>query len=348
MTEQPSTQAADSSLPPFEKILNFRDLASINTESGAPTTTSPRITPGLLFRSARPDAATPSDRQQLTATYKIRTIIDLRTPTEHLAARQKFTSTPTPTAPAVAPADPKFPMRIPGIAYQDVNFNGASFSSALVKQLPWRQAAKLFGLYALGYRTQAIAVLGSQVMARRGLAGLAADSLEHCGSEVRSVFAALADADSYPVLVHCTQGKDRTGLVMLLVLMLLGVRDDDIATDYMRSEQELEPEREEKLVEIRSIGLPDEFADCPEDWVAGVYAWINERFGGVEGGLALVGQDCIHVSPSGARCRVAILSNDFGNQAMEQRRNDISSIQRIAGKRFTIDPCWEVHLSVTL
>nr|POE82711.1 tyrosine-protein phosphatase [Quercus suber] len=285
MDEQKATLGGDSSPPPFEKILNFRDLASINTTSGPTSPTAPRIIPGLFLRSGRPDAATPFDRHELTATYKIKTIIDLRTPTEHFAARRKFTSAPSPTAPAVAPADPKFPMRIPGMAYRDINFNGSSYSSALIKQLPWHQAAKLFALYATGYRTEAIAVLGSRVMAQRGLAGLAADSLEHCGQEVRAVFAALADVECYPVLLHCTQGKDRTGLVVLLVLMLLGVEREVIERDYRRSEKELEPEREEKLEEIRSIGLPDDFADCPEDWVEIVCAWIDDHCGGVEGYL---------------------------------------------------------------
>ena len=32
-----------------------------------------------------------------------------------------------------------------------------------------------------------------------------------------------ADSANYPVLVHCVIGKDRTGLVMMLLLLLCGV-----------------------------------------------------------------------------------------------------------------------------
>ena len=39
-------------------------------------------------------------------------------------------------------------------------------------------------------------------------------------------------ADRGPVLVHCAAGKDRTGLVMALLLDLLGVPWDRIAADY--------------------------------------------------------------------------------------------------------------------
>lgn len=38
-----------------------------------------------------------------------------------------------------------------------------------------------------------------------------------------------------PILVHCAAGKDRTGLVTALLLSLLGVADEDIVADYLRS-----------------------------------------------------------------------------------------------------------------
>lgn len=268
---------ADPDSKAFDKILNFRDVgAYING-----TTSSQLIKPGLLFRSARPDAATPADRSLLTDRHGIKTIIDLRSSTEHIEARRKYDSA-IPSAPAATPADPKHPFRIPGIKYEDVDFNGSSYSSALTKQLSFRQTAKLYGLYVLGYRTEAISVLGQNVMAKRGLAGLGEDSLRHCTGEVKAVFSILCKRESYPVLVHCTQGKDRTGLVVLLVSMLMDVPLEAIEKDYRLSERELEPEREEKLEEIRSIGLPDSFADCPADWVRTVSGWINERYGGVQ------------------------------------------------------------------
>ena len=32
----------------------------------------------------------------------------------------------------------------------------------------------------------------------------------------------------------------------------------------------------------RSIGLPDEFADCPEDWVEKVVEHVDGQYGGAE------------------------------------------------------------------
>lgn len=271
----------------FDKILNFRDVGQyINHLTGQQL-----LQPGLIYRSARPDAATPTDRQRLVTEYKIKTIIDLRTPTEHVEQSNKLAAD-IPSAPAITPSDPAAPLRISEIKYRDVNLNGSGYSKALIKQLSYGQMAKLFGLYTFGWRKDAIGVLGKNVMAERGLAGLATDSLTHSKAEVKAVFSILSDENAYPVMVHCTQGKDRTGLVVLLVLLLCGVPQEVVKQDYRLSESELAPERNEKLAEIRSIGLPDSFADCPEKWTVAVCDYLNATYGGAGKYLEECGVSC--------------------------------------------------------
>jgi protein tyrosine/serine phosphatase len=46
----------------------------------------------------------------------------------------------------------------------------------------------------------------------------------------------IADPAAAPIVVHCMAGKDRTGVVCALTLSLLGVSDEDIATDYALTE----------------------------------------------------------------------------------------------------------------
>lgn len=269
---------------PFTKLLNFRDVAaSINSTTGRIT-----LKPGLLYRSARPDEATQADRQLLLETYKIKTIIDLRTPTEHLEQAKKHAAV-TPSAPAIASDRPLENVRMEGVKYVDVNLNGSSYSNALIKQLSYWNVLKLFTFYIIGWRKDAIAVLATNVMAKRGLDGLAVDSLIHSKAEIKAIFDVLCNPESYPVLVHCTQGKDRTGLTVLLVLMLLDVDREAIEKDYRLSERELLVQREEKLAEIRSIGLPDSFADCPADWTRTMYECIDGEEGGVERYLQVCG-----------------------------------------------------------
>ena len=61
---------------------------------------------------------------------------------------------------------------------------------------------------------------------------------EQCASAIR----AMANAEPGGVVFHCGRGRDRTGLVALLVLALAGVDAEDIASDY-----ELSTERVRRL-----------------------------------------------------------------------------------------------------
>lgn len=48
----------------------------------------------------------------------------------------------------------------------------------------------------------------------------------------RKLFSLLCEEDNYPIYLHCVAGADRTGTVVALLKALLGVAEDDIATDY--------------------------------------------------------------------------------------------------------------------
>lgn len=51
-----------------------------------------------------------------------------------------------------------------------------------------------------------------------------------------------------PVLVHCTVGKDRTGVVVALTLAAAGVEEEAILADYARTEASLPAERNERVL----------------------------------------------------------------------------------------------------
>lgn len=59
--------------------------------------------------------------------------------------------------------------------------------------------------------------------------------VEECGSEFTRAVRAMADAQSLPLLVHCAVGKDRTGVTVALALSAVGVTDEAIVTDFLRS-----------------------------------------------------------------------------------------------------------------
>ena len=70
------------------------------------------------------------------------------------------------------------------------------------------------------------------------------DALARWTQRHAAAIQAIAQAKSGGVLFHCKRGHDRTGIIGLLLLSLVGVAPEDILADY---ELSVDPEREEIL-----------------------------------------------------------------------------------------------------
>ena len=66
---------------------------------------------------------------------------------------------------------------------------------------------------------------------RKNTAGFIAENIE----SIHRIINLLLNPDIYPVVIHCGQGKDRTGAVIASLLWLLGVNEPDITRDYLLS-----------------------------------------------------------------------------------------------------------------
>jgi protein-tyrosine phosphatase len=276
--------------PSFDCLLNFRDVGRYINQANKSRT----LKEGLLYRSAKLDDTSLADRSKLVHDIGIKTVIDLRSKTEHINAAKKHSDAVAITQSAAVPSSNDAiatPLKIPGISYAEINLNGKGFERALIWKLKYTSLARLIFLMAVGYRTEGIAVLGREIMLPRGLVGLGLDTLDHSGPEVKEVFDVLSEASAYPVLVQCTQGKDRTGMTILLVLLLCDIDLRTISADYARSELELESEKEERLKEIRSIGLDETFAQCPPAFCARIEDHLTSTYGGIRQYLLGIGVD---------------------------------------------------------
>lgn len=93
---------------------------------------------------------------------------------------------------------------------------------------------------------------------------------------------AFIEPASLPILVHCTQGKDRTGIIVALVLLTLDVPVEAISHDYLLTQAGLAADKETRLAEIEEIGLTPDWGDCPEDFVDRVREHLTTVYGSVE------------------------------------------------------------------
>jgi protein-tyrosine phosphatase len=89
-----------------------------------------------------------------------------------------------------------------------------------------------------------------------------------------------------PAVVHCTAGKDRTGLIVALVLGLVGVPDETIVADYALSAAYLQgPFVEETRQRALARGYTWEqylpLTRCPPEFMRTTLQHVQERYGGM-------------------------------------------------------------------
>jgi hypothetical protein len=195
----------DSRRITWDGFANTRDLGGLPTRHGTATRA------GAFFRSADPRFVT-AEGWRAAHTAGVRTVVDLRNPDEirpvpGQGPKDRGGTARFPAASESAPLPPGMARaEVPLDDVEDVAF--------------WR------GINRAG-------VNGTPLYFRPFLDRKA----RRCAAAVT----ALARTGPGGVLFHCAAGRDRTGLVALLLLSLAGVEADAIADDYALSAAELAP-----------------------------------------------------------------------------------------------------------
>ncbi|QLI72117.1 uncharacterized protein G6M90_00g083220 [Metarhizium brunneum] len=241
---------------------NLRDIGNIpipppgstSSPSPSPSPPSPRTTrPGLLYRSAAPTAGAVPALQTLRVTH----VFDLRSDVEVSRAGG-------PSAADACSQSPPALSRVHVPVFRRVDYTPEAI--------------------ALRYQDYAAAdTTAGFVSAYRGILSAGGERA------FAPILRHLARDEPTPCLVHCTAGKDRTGLVCAIVLSLCGVDDDTIAWEYGLTEEGLAPLKEgimQRLMSAEGVTVDEAGAwrmlsSRPESMLATLQV-MREEYGSVE------------------------------------------------------------------
>lgn len=232
---------------------NFRDTGGTALTTGGTTRS------GVLYRSDALSELTPDGLEQLAAT-PIGVIVDFRTPMERAMAPDRLPSTR--------------PFRVVELALLEGALSGLA-QQAMQADAPGADPDA--GLAAV---SEALALLPR-------LGALYTSMLEHGASAFAEVARLVASDAPAAVLVHCTAGKDRTGVATALLLEAVGARRDAIVADYTESEANLSGAWADRMFAmIDAMGIPrtpplDELlALTPAAAIEEALAWVDREHGG--------------------------------------------------------------------
>jgi len=117
------------------------------------------------------------------------------------------------------------------------------------------------------------------------LEGLYRHLVDECAAQLVAVVRILAAGE--PTLVHCTLGKDRTGVIVALALSAVGADRDAVVADYALTASQLPVERNRAVAEYFRAHLPDArnaiqlATESPAPVMADLLADLDQRYGSV-------------------------------------------------------------------
>ncbi|KAF4815135.1 Tyrosine-protein phosphatase [Colletotrichum tropicale] len=210
-----ASHAAELPKPPFIPVPglpNFRDAG------GYPIDSQPGriLRPGIVFRSAEPSRLT-DQGVALLQDIGITHVYDLRSAVE-----------------------------LKRLAQAGANCDVREWPGATRVFVPVFQDQD-YGPEAIALRYQNYSSNGTEGFTKAYADILrAASGPDHPQDPFRTILSHLATSEiPTPLLIHCTAGKDRTGVICALILSLCGVSDDVVAHEYSLTDIGLQDRKEE-------------------------------------------------------------------------------------------------------
>lgn len=237
----------------LEGTVNFRDVGGLPLIGGGTVAT------GVLYRSDAISGLTPHGLEELAGS-QIAVIVDYRTPAEQQMAPDRL------------PATNSF-LKL------DLPLLEGAFTGMAQQEM---QRATLSGDPAA-----AATAVREAVSQLPSLGEVYTGMLQHAAQDfAQSARAVSATGSGSATLVHCTAGKDRTGVAVALILDAVGVETSAIVADYEKSERNLAGAWAEKMLGmVSAMGIPLNgeiitlVTKAPAEAIRAALAWVEEIHG---------------------------------------------------------------------
>lgn len=106
------------------------------------------------------------------------------------------------------------------------------------------------------------------------------------------IFHTMANSEG-GILFHCQEGKDRTGVISALLLLLGDVADIDVIADYEISNAYLYEIT--KVAKTIPNGIPDYLLYIKSEYMEAILTYLREKYGGIENYLLKKGVSQIEI-----------------------------------------------------
>ncbi|KAK9766825.1 hypothetical protein K7432_003790 [Basidiobolus ranarum] len=274
----------------FSTVHNFRD---IGVEVNAVGTRL--LKENTIFRSARLDDIDEVDLQILVENKNIYTILDLRTEAEGVLNQKLAEQYPVNVQEDVEQSEEDREDILDKVKTSvrktvKVNLTGNRYKyEAVWKKSSLVDRSLIMFYYLCVSKKKAYMYVASNIIGARGLLGLNEDYLDYSGQQLHMALSLFTEPTNYPILIHCTHGKDRTGLISALVLLIAGIDDKIIISDYSKSREQLEAVNEILSKEMGALGISQDFLESNPEVMIGTLAHIRNKYGGIDSYLDGIG-----------------------------------------------------------
>jgi len=107
--------------------------------------------------------------------------------------------------------------------------------------------------------------------------------------QLKALFHRISNPENLPVLIHCSAGKDRTGVVSSLIQLVLGVPLETVMEDYLKTNENLDAYTQEifqRLSKLAYFGVPwrmyAPLFDARSDYLSAALNQVREEFGVID------------------------------------------------------------------